>query len=109
MRHYGHFGHHGGWGWVPFGITMVLLWLVLIAVLVLVWRAWSHRSVKPGPAAHWPPPAADQHRSPEQVLADRLARGEIEIDDYRQRLAELRGGAQPGPGAGPGTGPPPTG
>jgi len=30
--------------------------------------------------------------SAEDVLADRLARGEIDTEEYRQRLSALRGG-----------------
>jgi len=34
----------------------------------------------------------NHHRStPEQVLAERFARGEIDEGEYRQRLATLRG------------------
>ncbi|AUG75773.1 hypothetical protein CFP65_0845 [Kitasatospora sp. MMS16-BH015] len=111
MRHFHQFGpHHGGWVWVLSGITMILLCLVLIAVLVTLVRFWSHRS-GPGAQRHyggpkgpgwqqhggapgWQPPAPPQ--DPAKLLADRLARGEIDPEDYRQRLAALQ---QPPPGA----------
>lgn len=105
MRQFEHYGHHDGWVWIFPGITMVLLWIVLIAVLALLWRAWSHRT---GPAAPWRGPGSAPAPAPrpaaEQILADRLARGEIDVDDYRQRLAVLRGGPDPGSAAPP---PPP--
>src|SRR5690349_10500787 len=97
MRHFHHFGpHHGGWVWVLSGITMVLLCLVLIAVLVTLVRLWSHR---PGPskptgwhATGWQPPTQPPGApaDPAKLLADRLARGEIDPEDYRQRLAALQ-------------------
>lgn len=31
----------------------------------------------------------DQSRGPERTLADRLARGEVDIDEYERRLAAL--------------------
>ncbi|WP_245560335.1 MULTISPECIES: SHOCT domain-containing protein [Nocardia] len=36
--------------------------------------------------------------SGEQVLAERFARGEIDADEYHQRLATLRGDIGSGPG-----------
>ncbi|WP_441247432.1 SHOCT domain-containing protein [Kitasatospora sp. McL0602] len=97
MRHYPHFEHHVGWGWVFPGILMLLLFLVLVAVLVALWRTWSHRTTPTAAAWHGPGhPAPPPPPSPEQVLADRLARGEIDVDDYHQRLAALRAGPPPG-------------
>jgi uncharacterized membrane protein len=32
----------------------------------------------------------EHSRRPEQTLADRVARGEIDIDEYERRLAALR-------------------
>ena len=73
--------HSSGHGWA---------WLIGLAVLVLlvglvVWAVIATRSrAAPGGAP------ATQRRSAEDVLADRLARGEIDADEYRQRLAVLR-------------------
>ncbi|GAA2752532.1 SHOCT domain-containing protein [Kitasatospora cinereorecta] len=102
MRHYWNHGPHGGWSWVVPGITVLLLWLVLVAVLVLLWRTLSRRG---GAAAATPPwgraPAAP---GAEQTLAERLARGEIDVDDYHARLAALRATGPPPPA---GAAPPP--
>ena len=38
MRYYGHMRHLGGWVWIFPGITMVLVWAVLLALIVLLWR-----------------------------------------------------------------------
>jgi len=55
---------------------MVLLWGALLAGGVYVLRRR--------------PPRADAGPSAEDVLAQRYARGEIDADEYRQRLIVLR-------------------
>ncbi|MFE3110227.1 SHOCT domain-containing protein [Kitasatospora indigofera] len=106
MRHYWHDGHDTAWTWIVPGIFTLLFGLVLIGVLVLLWRAIAHRT--PGPVAappHWQGAAAPP--TPEQVLAGRLASGEIDVDEYRLRVAALRGGAAPPPPPPPSAPPPP--
>jgi putative membrane protein len=73
------------------GVTMVLVCLVLIAVLITLVRFWSHRPGQPK-ATGWQPPAHPTAPPPDpaKLLADRLARGEIDPEDYRQRLAALQ-------------------
>jgi putative membrane protein len=75
--------HMSGWGYA-LGITgMVLFWVVLVLAIALAVRYLDRRrgeSLPPTP----PPPTA------EQVLAGRFARGEIDADEYRQRLDTLR-------------------
>ncbi|MEZ0066394.1 putative membrane protein [Streptacidiphilus sp. MAP12-20] len=93
MRPYGHdggFGHHG-WFWIFPGITMILFWALLIVLIVLLWRAVTGRSRPRWAAKPGPQPPAPGAQNAEQVLADRLARGEIEVEDYHRRLAALRG------------------
>nr|WSY57706.1 SHOCT domain-containing protein [Streptomyces sp. NBC_00886] len=70
-----------GWDWFAMSIGSVLLWAVLLTVAILLIRNLSHASQRP----HTPgsPP-------PEQVLADRFAHGEIDEEEYRNRLAVLR-------------------
>lgn len=75
-------GHMSGWGWVLMGTSMVLIWAFLIGVAIVAYRAWmspAKTSVAPEAAS----------RSPEQVLADRFASGEIDETEYRCRLAAL--------------------
>jgi len=74
-----------GWGFALMTVSMVLFWgLVVFAVIAFVrHRGREDRSVI---AAR---PTA------EQVLADRFARGDIDTQDYRDRLDALRGGHQP--------------
>ena len=76
---------HGmsAWGWVASTVgTVVVLGLLVLGVVLLV------RSTQRTPDGPWRAPAP---RSPEQSLAERFARGEIDEDEYRQRLATLAG------------------
>jgi putative membrane protein len=70
------------WGWL---IGLAVLAVIVGLVVWAVRRTTSHTQ-SGGPAS---PPT---RRSAEEVLTDRLARGEIEIEEYRQRLSALRDG-----------------
>lgn len=84
----------GGWGWVAMSFSMVLLVALAVAALVLLLR-----SVERFPSGPAQPPAGP---SAKQVLAERFARGEIDEEEYEQRLTALRvhgpGRNRPGPG-----------
>lgn len=103
MRYFVHAHHVGGWAWVFPGITMLLFWAVLIALLVLIWRALAGRSrmasMRGSQPGEWSRPAATPGpgavTTAEQVLADRLARGEIDVDEYQRRLDALRSSGPP--------------
>lgn len=77
--------HDGGWGFM--GGWMWLFWLlVLVGIVVLVvWAVGAARRTGGGGAE---PPAPRQ--TPEEVLRERYARGEIDDTEYRRRLDELR-------------------
>ncbi|GGY14604.1 SHOCT domain-containing protein [Streptomyces anandii] len=82
---------HGmnGWGWFAMSLGTVLFWAVLIAAGVLLFRALDRGRGRP------PRTAAPGRPTPEQLLAELFARGEIDEDEYRRRLEVLRGdGAQ---------------
>ena len=64
--------HHDHW-WLTFPILCLLL---LATVVALFWR--RDRGPK------------DDGNSPQRILAERFARGEISGDEYRDRLAQLR-------------------
>ncbi|MCL6735976.1 SHOCT domain-containing protein [Streptomyces neyagawaensis] len=95
------YGHDlGGWGWFVMSAGMILFWAALIALGVLLFRSLSgasgadkaERSTSAGGANTWvggPPPGG---LSPEQLLAERFARGDIDEDEYRRRLTVLRSG-----------------
>lgn len=102
------YGHDpGGWGWLAMSVGMILFWAVIIAVGVLLFRALSRPSGGPSapydtppqrPAYDAPPPERPPYGTapaPEQLLAERFARGEIDEDEYRRRLAVLRDATGP--------------
>ena len=96
MGYHWHGGYHDGWAWVVPGVMMLLLGLLLVALLVLVWRTLS-RGGPSGPP-QWgsgPTRSAGPTAGAEQILSERLARGEIDVEEYRLRLAALREGAGP--------------
>jgi putative membrane protein len=82
--------HMSGWGYA-LGITgMVLFWAVLVLAIAAAVRYLDRkRGESLPPTASPPPPTA------EQVLAERFARGEIDADEYRQRLDTLRQAGRP--------------
>jgi putative membrane protein len=73
-----------GWGWVAMVTGMVVFWGLLIALAVILVRGLN----RPADLAHGPRP------SPEQLLGERFARGEIDEEEYRRRLAALTGSDQ---------------
>lgn len=78
--------HMGGWGYGLMGIGTVLFWVTLIIGVVALAR---HLGRTGRPDAAPPQPA------PEQLPAERFARGEIGTDEYRERLDVLRSAARP--------------
>jgi putative membrane protein len=84
-----------GWGYALMIVGMVLFWGAVIVGIVALVR-YIGRSGQPPetPSSQAPPPS----RTPEQLLAERFAHGEINEDEYRRRLAVLRGEGQPADG-----------
>lgn len=78
----------GGWGYAGMTIGMVLFWVLIIAAIVALVRFGTGAT----PARTIPqyPPYGE---SPEQLLAARFARGEIDEPEYQQRLGVLRAAA----------------
>ena len=71
-------GHHSwGWGW----LTMIAWWGVIAVGVVLLVRHFSRGDgVQPG------------RPSARAILEERFARGEIDGDEFRDRLAVLERG-----------------
>jgi putative membrane protein len=71
----------GGWGMVLMTVSSLLFWgLVIAGILALV--RYAGRGAQPGaPAIQGP--------TPQQVLAERFARGDIDEDEYTRRLHVL--------------------
>jgi putative membrane protein len=75
-------GHDGG-GWVVgMAIMMILFWGSITALVWVGVRAMLNRPTQPGPT---------NRQEPRDILAERLARGEIEPEEFERRL-ELLGG-----------------
>ncbi|GID91260.1 SHOCT domain-containing protein [Amorphoplanes digitatis] len=69
----------GADGWVLMLLSTSALWALLIAAIVLVARS-----------LRVPTTTGARSAAAEDVLAERFARGEIDSDDYEQRLRTLR-------------------
>ena len=82
-------GYGSGWGFALMAMSMVLFWGLVIGAVVLIIRTTSQG---PGPSS---PPAAGPGQGPQQILAERFARGEIDEQEYHSRLATLSGGPTP--------------
>ncbi|WP_030576599.1 SHOCT domain-containing protein [Streptomyces anulatus] len=72
-----------GWGWFAMSAGMILFWALIITAAVLLFRALGRTGEHP----HTHTPAGP---SPEQLLAERFARGEIDEEEYQRRLTALR-------------------
>lgn len=74
---------NGGWGHMA---GMWIGWLlVLVVIVVVVWLV--ARAARTGDRSLSRP---GESRSPEQLLKERYARGEIDREEYQRRLADLR-------------------
>jgi len=75
---------HGiyGWGFPIALIGMAVFWAAVALIIVALVRGLGRSRHQPG----WP---GTVHGA-EQLLAERFARGEIDEEEYRSRLAALR-------------------
>ena len=76
----------GGWTMALMIFGNVLFWTVLILGAVMI-----ARSLRRGSRGH----SGSTEASPQQLLAERFARGEITEDDYRQAMRVLSDTARP--------------
>ncbi|GGL58702.1 SHOCT domain-containing protein [Planomonospora parontospora] len=76
---------HGTMMW-PMG-GMMLLWLALTALVVWLVVRYTPARARAGLTA--PPADADATGPARRILAERYARGELDADEYTQRLAAL--------------------
>ena len=63
------------WAWIPMSLFMIAVWGVLIWGIVRLVGEWR--------------PAKQRRATPLEILDERLARGDIEIDEYRELRASL--------------------
>ena len=71
-------GDGSWWGWLAMSLVMVAFWGLAIWGAVILLRGGSDSA---------------EGRSPEAILAERFARGEIDEDEYRRGLEVLRADA----------------
>lgn len=88
------YGDGWGWGgWLVMALMMIVFWGLLIAgVIALVhYTRGTRQAPGPGGGPVYPPgePGWGRGRA-EEVLRERFARGEIDEEEYRRRLALLR-------------------
>ncbi|MED7955073.1 SHOCT domain-containing protein [Streptomyces sp. BE303] len=85
---------HGmnGWGFGLMAVGMLLFWGLVVVAVVLLVRHLVQAPQHPQGTHPSPPPG---RIPPEQLLAERFARGEIDADEYRHRLEVLRSGDSP--------------
>jgi putative membrane protein len=77
---------NGAWGtgqWIAMWAFMAAFWLVLVAAVVVVARSFATRGDRAD--ARDARDARDAFPDPQRILAERLARGEIDIDEYTRR------------------------
>jgi len=78
----------GWWGYAGMGVGVLLFWgLLTVGIVALIRFSFSNSTTTANPVA---PPQMPQTPAPEQVLAERFARGEIDETEYQQRIAVLR-------------------
>jgi putative membrane protein len=70
------------WGWLGMSVSMVIFWGLVIWGIVALVRYLS----TPKPQAT----SSDQHTSPDTILAERFARGEIDESEYAHEREILR-------------------
>ncbi len=76
-----------GWGYAGMVIGMVLFWaLIIVGIIALI----RYTAGAPQSRAVVQVPPYRDYESPEQMLAARFARGEIDETEYRHRLDVLR-------------------
>lgn len=75
---------HGTGAWLAMTIAMIAFWVLVIAALVWLIHTIANPTHQGGDGNPWP--------GPQQLLAERLARGEIDEAEYRNRLAILQRG-----------------
>lgn len=76
--------HDGGWGagtWVLMSLLMIAFWTVVVVGVVWLVRGSGRAPTSTGPSA--------AGGSARRILDERLARGEISEEEYRQRRATL--------------------
>ena len=82
--------HGDGMGplWWVFMIVMMVLFVGAVGYLIVMLT--RHPSITASDAPPGAAPAPSGPALPEDILHERLARGEIDVDEYHQRIDALR-------------------
>jgi putative membrane protein len=78
----------GGWGMFLMTLSTLMFWGLVIAGVVALVRYAGRTG--------WTRATSGDEATPERLLAQRFARGEIDEDEYRRRLRVLTGAARTG-------------
>lgn len=80
---YGSYGSGwGGGGWIIMALMFVIFWGFVVGLAIYLLRQ--------GHIRHDSDRSRVPHHDAERILAERFARGEIDVEDYTQRRAALR-------------------
>ena len=74
----------GGGGWIVMILAMVVFWALVVFGVVAIFRGTRDSGTGTGAA----------RRDPMEILEERFARGEIDVDEYRVRMDVLRAGVR---------------
>jgi putative membrane protein len=77
-------GDTNAWGYVLMTVSMIPFWALVIYGVIWLVRSSGRDDRTFGPTV-----------TPEDVLAERFARGEIDEEEYRRRLETLRSHRRP--------------
>lgn len=86
--------HVSGWGYGLGILSMILFWGLLIVAVVAFIRFLTRGGRQEPPAQH-SATRPSQAPAADQLLAERFARGEIDADEYRERLTILHEQSRP--------------
>jgi putative membrane protein len=88
MMGYSNYGMGGG-GWLVMTLVMIAFWSLVIFAIAAIFRG-TRSNAPGGTAPGGTAPSGTSGGGAEQILAERLARGEIDGEEYRSRKAALR-------------------
>lgn len=89
----------GGWGYALMTFSTVLFWAVVLIGLIVLFRYFTGRQHGPGSSLPSRPTQEQSRPTPEQLLAERFARGEIDENEFLHGLNTLRQHHSPTPGS----------
>ena len=89
---FGNNGMDNGWEWIPMVAMMAVFTVGLVWLAVTLVKRTNHPATAPHVGAVGPVgTGAPTTRAPQDILAERLATGQIDPEDYQQRMRALQG------------------